>query len=64
MNEHCTSNFLVQCWARQIQTRLYVIFLWKFVCKLCAKIAKEIFLCNVGQARSREHFIGYFPVKR
>ena len=33
------------------------------VCGLMANITQEIFLCNVGQARSREDFIGHFPVK-
>ena len=65
MCPHCTSNFLVQCWSRYIQTKLQIMFLWTFFCGLWANIAQVIiFLCNVSQARSRVDFIGYFPAKR
>ena len=32
----------------------------KFVCRLWANIARVIFLCNVGRARSRQYFVTLF----
>ena len=49
MGQHCASNFLVQCWPRQIQTTLQIIFLWKFVCGLRANIAQVIFLSMLAK---------------
>ena len=54
---------ITQCWPRQIQTSLQIIFMCKFICGLWANIALVIFLCNVGQARSRQYSQVIFPRK-
>ena len=35
MGQHCKGDFLVQCWPRNIQTLLQIIFLCIVVCGLC-----------------------------
>ena len=48
MGQHCTGNFLVQCWFRQIKTTLHMVnFLRKDDCVVRPNIATVIFLCNV-----------------
>ena len=63
MDQHCTGNFIMQCWPRYIQTKLQIIFLCKVLCQVWAKISKLISSCNVGSGRSRQHCIAYFPAK-
>ena len=41
--QHCTGDFLVQCWPRKIQTTLQIVFLRKSVCGMWAKIVQVIF---------------------
>ena len=53
MGQHSTDNFLMQCWPKQIQAKLQIIFLCrKVVCGLWASITQVRFLCNVGTGRS------------
>ena len=52
MGQHSTSTFLMQCFARQIPTKLQIIFRRKVVCGLWAIITQVSFLCNVGTWRS------------
>ena len=47
IGQHCTSNFLVQRWLRQIQTKLYMIFLCRIVCGLWVNNAPEKILLNL-----------------
>ena len=61
MGQNCMVDFLVQRWFRQIQKILQIIFLCKVVYGLWANIAQVFFLCKFGPARSRQHYIGYFP---
>ena len=53
MRQHCTCSFLGQCWLRQIQTKLWIIFLWKFVCAMLAKPDQEKIL-QVNRPRKDE----------
>ena len=52
MDQHSTGNFVIQCWPRQIQTKLEIIFRCKVVCGLWAGITHVRFLCNVATGRS------------
>ena len=50
MSQHCTGNFLVQCWSREMQTKLQIIFLWQVVCGLWVNIAQVISYAMLVQA--------------
>ena len=49
---------------RKRKNRKQFFSLCNFDFGLWANIAQVIFLCNVGQTISRQHFIGYFSAKR
>ena len=58
VGQHCTSNFLLQFWLRQIKTTLYmVIFQRKDDYVNWANIAPVIFLCNVVSAAFGQHWL-------
>ena len=63
MGQHCTGNFLAQCWLKQIKKTLNNIFLCKVVYGLWVNITQLTFLCNFDTGRSRKHYICYFPAK-
>ena len=42
----------------------FVCGMYKFVCGLWANVAQVIFFRKVGQARSRQYFVGYSSAKR
>ena len=75
VGQHCTSNFLAQCWHTQIKTTLHRLFSVKTCLRALGQhctsnfqtyldhIDQKIFLCNVVPAWSIQHCIGYFPQK-
>ena len=64
VGQHCTGDFFVQYWPRQIQTTLSIIFMRKFVYGLWTKIVRVIFYCNVDSGRSRQHCIWLFSSEK
>ena len=49
MGQHCLGNFLVQCWPRQIQKTLLIIFLSKVVCGMWKNIVQVVFFRMLAQ---------------
>ena len=64
MGQNCTGDFLMECWSKQTQATLQIVFLRKFVCGLWAKMYKYFSSTMLTKADQDNLVFGYFPAIR